>query len=207
MTAALASIETIQDTARAAVLLSPLRLRMLMELREPDSASGLARKLALPRQKLNYHLRELEQAGFVELVEERKKGNCIERVVRASARSYLVDPRALGELAAHPEDEVDARDRFSSSYLLMLAGRMIREVAALREKVRGSGKKLPTLSLDAEVRFAGPESQSDFTRELVETVGRLAAKYHDESAENGRSFRVVVGAYPKITKDSRGGIS
>jgi DNA-binding transcriptional ArsR family regulator len=77
----------VQDLDRATVLLNPLRLRILRELREPDSASGLSRKIGMPRQKLNYHLRELESAGFLQLVEERRKGNCTERVLRASARS------------------------------------------------------------------------------------------------------------------------
>jgi hypothetical protein len=50
--------------------------------------------LALPRQQVGYHLRALEQAGLVELVEERRKGNCIERIVRAAACSYVISPEA-----------------------------------------------------------------------------------------------------------------
>ena len=62
------------------------RLRLVRELVEPDSAAGLAKRLGLPRQRLNYHLRELEAAGLLELVEERRRGNCVERIVRAVAR-------------------------------------------------------------------------------------------------------------------------
>jgi hypothetical protein len=51
-------------------------------LETPDSASGRARRLKVARQ-LVYHLKELESAGLVEVVEERKKGNCIERILRA----------------------------------------------------------------------------------------------------------------------------
>ena len=61
----------------------------------PDSASGLARKLEMTRQKLNYHLREMEKQGLVELFEEKKKGNCTERLVRATARSYLLRPEII----------------------------------------------------------------------------------------------------------------
>jgi hypothetical protein len=32
-------------------------------------------------------------------------------------------------------------------------------------------------------------------------VARLAAKYHDESAEGGRKFRFFGGVYPTITRE------
>ncbi|KAB2955835.1 MAG: winged helix-turn-helix transcriptional regulator, partial [Thermoanaerobaculia bacterium] len=68
----------------------------------PATAAGLARRLGLPRQRVNYHLRELEKAGLVELVEERRRGNCVERLVRATARAFLLGPEALGAQAADP---------------------------------------------------------------------------------------------------------
>ena len=133
------AVETVGDPVRAATLLHPLRLRIVRELREPDSATGLARKLNLPRQKLNYHLRELENAGFLELVEERRKGNCTERMVRATATSYLVDPAALGALGPDPER---FQDRFSASYLVALAARTIQELAILKKRAAKAAKKL-----------------------------------------------------------------
>jgi DNA-binding transcriptional ArsR family regulator len=90
----LATLQIVQSPEKAGVLLQPGRLRLLEQLTQPDSAAGLARRLGVPRQKLNYHLRELERAGFVELFEERRKGNCTERVVRATAREFLVAPHA-----------------------------------------------------------------------------------------------------------------
>ena len=96
-----AALAVIRDPVQAAALLQPERLRLLEALGEPDSASGLARRFELPRQRLNYHLKELEKAGLVELVEERRKGNCIERVVRATARRYVISPEVLGEIGQH----------------------------------------------------------------------------------------------------------
>ena len=98
----------------------------LAHLKDPDSASGLARRLRLPRQRVNYHLKVLETAGLVELVEERRKGNCLERVVRATARAFVISPEALGELGPTAET---AADRLSGAYLIAAAGRAIRDVA------------------------------------------------------------------------------
>ncbi|MCI0546949.1 MAG: helix-turn-helix domain-containing protein, partial [Candidatus Rokubacteria bacterium] len=75
-------LAVVRDPDRASVLLDSGRQRLLVALEESaDSASGLARRLGDSRQRINYHLRELESAGFVELAEERRRGNCIERVL------------------------------------------------------------------------------------------------------------------------------
>ena len=73
------ALDVIRRPDSAAALLDPVRQQLLAQLAEPDSAAGLARRLRLPRQRINYHLRALERAGLLELVEERRKGNCIER--------------------------------------------------------------------------------------------------------------------------------
>ncbi len=190
-----AALEVIQSAAMAECLLQPQRLQLLDHLHEPDSAAGLARKLALPRQQVNYHLRELEKQGLVELVEERRKGNCMERLMRASARSYLISPLVLGQANAAP-----VRDQFSSAYLIATAARTLRDVAVLRQRADLANQRLATLTLETDVRFANAAARAEFTQELVDTVARLAAKYHEASAPGGRSFRVLLGAYPVPTK-------
>jgi len=176
-------------------MLHPLRRRILENLQEPDSATGLSRRLGIPRQKLNYHLRELEKETLVELVEERRKGNCVERVLRATARSYVISPATLGKLAADPEQ---IRDRFSSAYLVALAAHSIRELGELRARAGKAGKKLPTLSLQTEVRFASAADRKAFTEELTSEIARLTAKYHDDKSEAGRTFKFVIGGYPAL---------
>ncbi|WP_229691264.1 ArsR/SmtB family transcription factor, partial [Sphaerisporangium melleum] len=88
-------VAVIEDPAAAEVTLDPVRARLLAELAEPGSATTLAAKVGLPRQKVNYHLKTLERYGLVELVEERRKGNVTERIMRASAASYVISPAAL----------------------------------------------------------------------------------------------------------------
>ena len=92
-------VAVIEDPAAAEASLDPIRGRLLAELAEPGSASTLATRVGLPRQKVNYHLRALERHGLVELVEERRKGNCTERVLQATAASYVISPTALSAVA------------------------------------------------------------------------------------------------------------
>ncbi len=191
------NMQVIAEPSRAALVLHPVRNLLLSELDEPASAAELARRLGLPRQKVNYHLRELEQAGFTELVEERKKGNCLERIVCRTARTYLISPEVLGSLGRTP-DEV--QDRFSSTYLMACAWRMVRDVIVLRRRAKNLDKKLATLTLQADVRFASAKDRHAFTEALANTFANLIAKYHDDSAPDGRAMRFLIGAHPTITK-------
>ncbi|HKP28225.1 MAG TPA: helix-turn-helix domain-containing protein [Gemmatimonadales bacterium] len=194
-----APLRVVHQAGPATSLLDPTRLRILRALEHPDSAAGLARRLGVPRQKLNYHLRLLENEGLVELVEERKKRNCTERVMRAVARSYLISPAALGALAANP-DRIE--DRASSAYLVATAARVITEVSSAREGAERAGKKLPTLTLHADVRFASQRDQAAFAEELTRVVSEVIGKFHDERAPHGRAFRVMAGAWPVPPADS-----
>jgi DNA-binding transcriptional ArsR family regulator len=184
-----AALQIVQSPEKAAVLLQSGRLELIERLAEPDSAAGLARRMGIPRQKVNYHLRELEREGFVELFEERRKGNCIERVVRATAREFLI---------ASPVGKTVAADRFSAAYLVSTAARVIRDLAAICLRAAKARKRVATLTLETEIRFASAESRAAFAQELTGAVAHLAAKYHDERAEGGRRFRLLAASYPAV---------
>lgn len=194
-----AALQVVDHPDTAASVLQPIRLRILDRLREPASATAVARELELPRQKVNYHVRELEKTGLVRHVESRKRGNCVERLVQASARRYVVAPRLLEALEADPDE---LRDQYSAAYLLATAARTLREVAEMREAARAAGKKLPTLTVETEIRIASPAAQQAFAGELADAVSRLVEKYHDENAESGRSFRIVTTGHPTASTDA-----
>ena len=120
-------LEVIDEPAAATAALDPLRARILAVLAEPGSATTVAAAIGESRQKVNYHLRALEEHGLVQFVEERPRRGFTERVVVASARSYVVSPAALGESAVDPA----RTDRLSTRYLVAVAARMVREVAEL----------------------------------------------------------------------------
>lgn len=178
-------------------MFDPLRLQIIEHLRAPNSASGLAPIFRLSRQKMNYHLRELEKQGLVEQVDEKRKGNCVERILRATAKSYLINPEALGSLAIDPEK---VQDKFSSAYLVGVLAQSIRDLATLRERAEKAKKRLATLTLQTEIRFASAEKLGAFADELAQIVMLLTAKYHDDKAESGRKFKLVLGSYPVNTK-------
>ncbi|MET3174814.1 UNVERIFIED_ORG: DNA-binding transcriptional ArsR family regulator [Arthrobacter sp. UYCu721] len=207
-------IEVIEDPAAAEASLDPIRTRILQELAEPGSATQLAAKVGLPRQKVNYHLKALERHGLVELVEERRKGNVTERVLQATAASYLISPVALASVAPDPHR---FSDRFSAFWLLALAGRMVQEVGKLIAGAAAARQKLATFAIDGEIVFRTAADRAAFAEELGVAVTRLVDKYHDggsvaraggtpaggsppsgTSANGGRKHRLVVALHPML---------
>jgi DNA-binding transcriptional ArsR family regulator len=178
------AVNVLRRVHQAASLLGhPLRLKVMENLAEPDSASGLARRFGVPRQVLNYHLRALEAAGLVQFVAERPRGGLKERVVQRTAHAYLISPEVLGAIEPDPGK---LRDRFSWAYLVAAAAKIVRDLA--------------TFTIETEVRFASASDRDAFTRELSSKIAELAVRYHDAHAPHGRLFRFLLGAYPAITK-------
>src|SRR5689334_14922132 len=188
-------VAVIEDPSAAEVSLDPVRARLLAELAEPGSATMLAAKVGLPRQKVNYHLRTLEQHGLVELVEERRKGNVNERLLQATAASYVISPTAL---AAVQPDPARSPDRLSARWLLAVSARLVRDVGTLITGATKAKKRLATFALDGEIRFATAADRAAFAEELANCVTQLVSKYHDEQVEGGRAHRVVVALHPSV---------
>ena len=186
-----APVAVVEDVQRVRTLLRGPRLRLLEALRDrPDSASGLSERLGAPRQTINYHLRQLEQVGLVELVEERGHGRCVERVVAPAAAAFTVSPDALGPLAPRSRD-VD--DRASAEYLAARAGELVRDVGRL---LSGT-EPVSTLTLETQIRFASAEERATFARALQDAVERLVATYHDDRADEP-AFALVVAVHPEV---------
>jgi DNA-binding transcriptional ArsR family regulator len=190
-------VQVLTDASQLAAALSPLRMRVLREMQEPQSATSLAPRLHLSRQTLNYHLRELEREGFLEVVEKRQRRGCVERMLKVTSRAFVVNPALLGALSDDPNQ---ARDRFSSAFLLATATRLIRDVVVLGQRARAVEQRLATFTMDMEAGFDSPADYRAFTEELSAAVATIAAKY-DSSTSKSRRFRVVLGSHPTVTKN------
>jgi hypothetical protein len=130
---------------------------------------------------------------LVRVVDKRKWGGLTERLLVATAASYVVSPGVLGPAAADPDR---VADRLSTSYLIALAARIVREVKALLGRSEETEKRLPTLSIDTVIRFRSAADRAAFSQDLVQAVTSLAARYHNASAPGGRAHRLVIVAHP-----------
>lgn len=181
----------IDDAERARLALSPIRRRLLVALRQPESATTLAAALDLSRQRIGYHLRALEQAGLIELAQERKRRGFVERVFIARADAFVVDPSILG-----PPPETVVQDQFAAGHLVSVAAGIVRDVARMRQNAEAAGQRLLTFTIEADLGFSTPAQLEAFASEATEAVAALARKY--ESDKPGRRYRLIVGAHPAV---------
>jgi DNA-binding transcriptional ArsR family regulator len=190
--ATLSPLSYVRDPAQARSLLDPLRREILERLHEPGSASTVAAELELPRQRVNYHVRALEQEGLLRHVEDRRKGNCVERFVQATADRYVLDPSLLGTLGVgHSPGR--PKLSFSADALADSAAVTLRELA--ENAAAGSAAEVPALAVEAVVHFPSADREVAFGKAIRDAVTALAERYHDPLAGEGRTFRITLGGH------------
>jgi DNA-binding transcriptional ArsR family regulator len=96
-------VEVLDRPARLAAIASPLAWRILQELaRTPDYANALAARLKVHEQKVYYHVRRLEAAGFVKVVRTEAKQGASARILAPTADAFAVVLKARGTPASAP---------------------------------------------------------------------------------------------------------
>jgi DNA-binding transcriptional ArsR family regulator len=181
---------TVRNGDELAALAHPSRVRILEALREPGSASEAARRLGEPRQRVNYHLKELERAGLVERVGERRVRNLVEVLYQAVAHAFVVSPEVAW---ADPRRMQAMREQHSLETLVQLGERLERDAAALLDRAAFDGETVASASAVAEVRFKTQADRAAFLRDWLAALRPLLDRY---GTRKGDPYRVVVAAYP-----------
>jgi hypothetical protein len=89
--------EAIDKPARIRAVSSPLAWRILQELaKAPDYPNALADRLKVHEQKVYYHVRRMEAAGFLKVLREEPKRGASARVLGPTAEAFaiLLKPRS-----------------------------------------------------------------------------------------------------------------
>ena len=171
-------------------LAHPLRLKLLDALRTPSSSAAAARVLGEPRQNVNYHLKELERAGLIERVGERRAGGFTEALFRSVGSTIVVSPRA----AWSDPRRLDAlRDQLSLENLVLLGERLGRDAAELLDRAAFDGEEIASAAVEAEVHFADEDARAAFLREYLAAIGPLLRKH---GRKRGAAYRVALSVYP-----------
>ncbi|MBL8758211.1 MAG: helix-turn-helix transcriptional regulator [Phycisphaerae bacterium] len=139
------SVHVIRSVEVAAAVLDPIRLRVLSELVAGGEQTGaaLARRVTIPRQLVNYHVRALEAAGLVVTSGVVRRGSATERRVRAVAERFSIDPSVLGALSAGPPGgEVPAGVPVEPAASFDLACATAQDLAAFEEDAAAELRRL-----------------------------------------------------------------
>lgn len=104
----------VDDPATVKLLLDPRRQRLITMFMKPRSVKEAAEELGEVPSKLHYHVRLLDQAGVIRVVDERRAGSNTERVYQLAANRFEVAPelstvtRAAGGATARILDRARA---------------------------------------------------------------------------------------------------
>jgi len=173
-----AAVEVVDDPDRVAALASPIRVAILDALRTPNSASGVARDIGESRQKTNYHVKALLDAGLVRLVGERRTGNFVEQLYQAVAGTFLVSPR----MAWSGDRRVDAlRSQLPLEHLVQLGEDLQRDAIELLDRAAFDREEIPAAAIQATVRFADEQARESFAKEYLAAIKPLLKKYGSRS--------------------------
>lgn len=178
------SITVVDDPDRIASTLTGVRRRLLAALDEPDSATGLSRRTGISRQRVNYHLRALEEEGFVELVEERPKRGLTERIVRRASDVILVDP------ATFDFSGLETADVAGLAGVIATAAGLVRQAAIVGSQASAHDARVAAATLDTEIRLSSPAA----LRSMVEEIAAVVARY--DSGQEGLAMRVSTMVLP-----------
>jgi DNA-binding transcriptional ArsR family regulator len=175
----------IEDVAQADALLKPKRVQIMRELAEPRTCTEIGGVLGETPQAVYYHVKRLQAAGLVSLVDERRVRGIVEGIYQAVARSYWVSPDVAGRLGPPRARE----EMLGLGYLLNLTEEMARDLATLAV----GPVTLPSFGIAGDVHLS-PEDGAAFVAELQRAFGEVLGKYG--GGESGHTFRLALACYP-----------
>ncbi len=175
----------IEDVTQADALLKPKRVQIMRELAEPRTCTEIGGVLGETPQAIYYHVKRLQAAGLVSLVDERRVRGIVEGIYQAVARTYWVSPDIAGRLGEPRARE----DMLGLGFLLNLTEEMTRDLAALAV----GPVVLPSFGIAGDVHLS-PEDGAAFVAELQRAFGEVLAKYG--GGESGHTFRLALACYP-----------
>ena len=177
-----ASTYMVKNIDELRALLDRKRVVILRQLsEEPLTVKQIADRMGLVPASVHYHVKVLERAGLVSLVEIREKSGILEKYYRAIAREFQVDP-SLGNEPEAPGLALDAlmRDMRSSGEYLRQLGDADPLINVQLVSVN--------LSREAAARFAGR------LHELAQEFGEA------EEPEALEAYSIALAVYPSAPK-------
>lgn len=185
------AIHTVHTPEAVQAITHPIRAQVLSVLREPATAAIVAREIGLPRQKVNYHVKALLNAGLVKHAGERRKGNFMEQLYQAVARRFVISPTA-----AWDRDKLTKtlREQTALANLSRIGESMQHDAAVLLDMAADQDVEVPSVAIETELSFADQADRGQFMQEYMAAIAPLMKKW---SSPAGDAYRMTLAIYPE----------
>jgi DNA-binding transcriptional ArsR family regulator len=183
----------ITDVEQLKAISDPLRLRLL-EISSHDptrswSAKELAERLDTGQTKLYHHLKLLEEAGFLRVVETRMVSGIQERRYAATARSFRLERGLLGRGADGRAAASDVLDIVFNKARAEIIEAVSAGLIDLEDEDRAR-----SLALWA----GGARLSRASAKRVIRMIEKLAA-VDEQDDPDGTHYGLLVGFYPRAT--------
>lgn len=173
------------------------RRQILEALREPGTAANVARLLHEPRQRVNHHVKQLARVGLLRRAGERRKGNFVEQLYVATARTLILSPR-LSWGDAEPRRQALA-DQASLDSLVRFGDEVQADASVLLDRAAFDGDLIPSASVQATIRLPDADARAAFLDEYLDLVRQLVERHADSG---GEQYIVGFVTYPSVRNRS-----
>ena len=185
-------IMVLDELEQVKSLAVPLRVRMLKLLNEvPMTVSDLAEALDERRNRLYYHVTELEKNGILEVAETRQKGNLIEKLYQPAARLFRIDPSIFQQGSQGQEVFFQTASSLTDNTLRDIQDAIARELFIPEEMQQ-------TVSLNVDYRLSR-EDAALLSREVMDLMKRWKERSAESPGERRTRLSVIV--YSKLPED------
>lgn len=184
----------ISSAEKAKVLANPLRLQILamFDDKTPRTSKQLADLLELSPAKVHYHVRELLNAGILELVETKEKGGIIEKYYLPTAERFKVD---LNETETTVEGTTSTRQLFVKTILDEFQQTFLKAAEISEQRKAESKGKLPGALIHYTHISLSEEEAQQLRNEINELLQRWVDKGKNENKENVKKYGLFLSYY------------
>lgn len=176
----------IDDAETFEMLVDPIRVEMIERLFDPASVTELAEAMNVPRTRLYHHVRLLEQAGMIRVVQTRRRGAIPEKIYQAAAKTYTPSQRFLAE---SPPGQFAAA--IVDSLLSWTRADILRSVAEGRVRFGEGAERGKRAVMLRHLVTLSPQRRDQFMSELSELVNR-----YRQDDPDGEPLAATILVYP-----------
>jgi DNA-binding transcriptional ArsR family regulator len=181
---------------QASALINPLRGEILAQLKQPGSATEVAKKLNETPQRINYHLKTLQKVGLVTKVGSRQVRNLVEVLYQSIAKTFLL----AETLSISKETIQKIKDQGSLLHLIHTSERIKKDALLLMEQ-SDENEVIPSASLQMQVNLENETTREQFVEDYVSLVKDLVKKYQSNK-QQAHPYQVILSVYPDLNQRS-----
>ncbi|MFC7373131.1 winged helix-turn-helix domain-containing protein [Fictibacillus iocasae] len=181
----------VTEPEQAAAMLHPVRSALISLLKEPASATELAKEMNESPQKLNYHLKALEKVGLVYRAGTRNVRNLVEVLYQVAGKSFV-----LSDSLGMPQETIQKlKDQSALAHVLAFTEKIKSDTAALMEQA--DEEEVPTAIMEAVIQLSSKQQRNQFMKEYSELLKKLIQHYQARENEQSVPYQVSIAVYPR----------